>query len=435
MPCAAFANVRGMKGPMPTVIWIILVVLLCISFRIDFRNVAQGGAIDLRNRITGIRLLVDGIDPYHYKWTDGAPPEYCDPFNNPRLPISKTTATPALLLLHAPIAFFPYGVAQWLWFLIQWALLLGAAGLWFRRYTQNQQRLWLAALVTAFTYTAAWRLHAERGQSYVVLLFLFAWWLTATLNPKTGNHFVAGLLAGILVTLRPPFLILAPFLLLHRRGQLPGAIAGLVLGIGLPLLVNPHCWSDYASAMQTNSELYRTGQDTPAFPPTSYPSEIEGIPIDTLAHFAVIPYADFSIHGLLRLLGLEPFPDFPLLLAVSALFIAWLWWMRKQRLELVLLGVAAWFFIIDLFLPAYRNNYNDVLILNVAALAILSFKTFPRLASIGLLAFPLGWIIYYCTPEEKWLINLPSLALTLATILFLFLSSHLSISKPATKSR
>ncbi len=98
---------------------------LLVSFGIDFGNTKEGGAIDLRNRITGVRLLEAEIDPYHYKWHYGDPDTYCDVYNNPNLPVSKTTVTPPLLLLHAPYAAAPYRLGQFLWFFTQWVVLLG----------------------------------------------------------------------------------------------------------------------------------------------------------------------------------------------------------------------------------------------------------------------------------------------------------------------
>src|SRR5471030_2949522 len=154
-----------MKGIVPVIGWVIIALALLASFGIDFANTAQGGAIDLRNRITGLRLLENGIDAYHYKWHEGEPPEYCDVYNNPLLPVSKTTATPALLMVHLPLAPLPYRVAQILWFLVQWLLLLGTAWLWLRRCATSRQRWLLAWAVVGFTYTSAWRLHAERGQA------------------------------------------------------------------------------------------------------------------------------------------------------------------------------------------------------------------------------------------------------------------------------
>src|SRR5271156_4650353 len=97
-----------MKGMMPTMGWVMVGLALLVSFWVDFSNTAQGGAIDLRSRITGVRLLEHGINPYYYKWHNGDPEEYCDVYNNPKLPVSKTTGTPAMLMLHLPLAALPY---------------------------------------------------------------------------------------------------------------------------------------------------------------------------------------------------------------------------------------------------------------------------------------------------------------------------------------
>jgi len=411
---------RSMKGMLPTMGWVAVGLVLLVSFSMDWANTAQGGAIDLRNRITGARLLEDGADAYHYKWRKGDPPEYCDPYNNPKLPVSKTTATPALLMLQLPLAALPYRLAQFLWFFAQWLLLLATGWLWLRACATSPTRWLVALFVAGFTYTAAWRLHAERGQAYVLLTFLFACWLTATLDPKRGTGFTAGCIAGFLVALRPPFVLLAPFLALHRRGQLAGAAAGLLLGFGLPLLLNPVGWSDYYSAMQTHSELYRNDVD-PRPGPQHYPAEIEGISTDILANYVSIPYADFSAHALLRRLGFAPFPALPVLLAVAVPFGFWLGLSRGQPAERLLPGLAAWCFLADLFLPAYRDSYNDVLILNVVLLGIVLAKKFPWAAWPCVLALPLGWAVYAFVPEQAWLIDLPALFLTLGAILFLSL--------------
>jgi len=408
-----------MKGMLPMMGWVLAGLALLVSFGVDFANTAQGGAIDLRNRITGLRLLEHGMDAYRYKWHEGEPPEFCDVYNNPNVPVSKTTATPALLMVDLPLAAVPYRLAQFLWFFAQWALLLGTGWLWLRACATPGARLLAALAVTGFTYTAAWRLHAERGQAYVLLAFLFAWWLTATLDGKRGNGFLAGCVAGFLVALRPPFVLLAPFVALHRRGQLAGMAVGVVLGFGLPLLVNLASWGDYFSAMETHSELYRNGFDV-APGPQHYPARIEGIPTDILGNYAMIPYADFSAHALLRELGFAPFPAAPLFFVVGVPFAFWLWLSRKQSVEGLLPGLAAWFFLADLFLPAYHDSYNDVLILDVALAGLAVARKFPWAAWPCAAGLPLGWAVYGFAPEEVWLINLPTAFFTLGAILFLF---------------
>src|SRR5580658_400762 len=131
-----------MNGYLPAVGKTALVLFLLASFGLDFNNMGHGGAIDLRNRSTGIRLLEHGIDPYFYKWDISQPAEYCDPYNNPAMKVSKTTATPALLMLHLPLAPLPYRLAEIAWFLLQWILLLGTVWLWLRLCATPRRR-WL----------------------------------------------------------------------------------------------------------------------------------------------------------------------------------------------------------------------------------------------------------------------------------------------------
>jgi len=398
-------------------------VALLVSFYIDLSNTEQGGAVDLRNRITGVRLLTHGIDPYRYIWHEGAPPEYCDLRNNPHLPVSKTTVTPTLLMLYLPVASVPYRTTQFLWLFAQWMMLLGTAWLWWHACTTPLMRWLVALFVTGFSYTQAWRWEAERGQSYMLLAFLFAYWLTTTMDSKRGNGFVAGCVAGLLVVLRPPFSLLLPFLALHRRGQIIGAIVGLLLGVALPLLMNPAGWSDYFSAMQTNSDLYRHGIN-PAKGPQVFPSVIEGTPTTILSRLYPFSYGDFSAHAFLHRLGFAPMPALPILLVVVVPFVLWLWWTHGQSVERLLPGLAAWFFLADLFLPAIRYSYYDVLILNVVLAGIVTAKKFPWAAWPCVIALPMGWGAYALSPVPEALLYLPAFFFTLGAILFLFHLPH-----------
>jgi len=67
---------------------VLCLVLLC-SFGFDYQNMAHGGSIDLRNRITGIRLLEKGVDPFHYKWRKGEPSEFCTSTTTSPFPSAK----------------------------------------------------------------------------------------------------------------------------------------------------------------------------------------------------------------------------------------------------------------------------------------------------------------------------------------------------------
>lgn len=415
-----------MKGATPPAFWFAVAVALLVSFGFDLANTVAGGAIDLRNRVTGVRLLERGINPYTYKWSYGEPEVYCDVYNNPQVAVSKTTASPALLLAHAPLAALPYRAGEFAWLAAQWLMLLGMGWLWLRACTAEWQRMAVAILFAGFTFTAAWRLHAERGQAYVLLALVFAAWLVLTLDRRWGRHWIVGGIAGLLIAFRPTFALLVPFLALHRRAQLIGVALGLLVGVGGPMLVHPPCWSEYHAAMEANSQLYRNDINPPPGP-QRYPGELEGTPTRLLGAFAVIPYADFSAFAFLRWLGIahdwlgdEAWPAWPLLLVGAAGFGLWLALTARRSAEGLLAGVAAWVFLADMFLPAYRNTYNDVLILDVIAAGLVVAGWIPWAAWLCAVALVLGVLVYLFAPEQVVLINLPTALLAVSAGMFLF---------------
>lgn len=412
-----------MKSTLPVVSGVVLGLLLLLSFGIDWDNVTAGGTIDFRNRLTGARLLQTHRDAYHYKWRKPEPPELCDPYNNLALPISRVTVTPTLLMLNFPLASLRYRPAQYAWLIAQWLLLLGTAFLWMRALPSTRLRwLWTAA-VTGFTYTVTWRHHTDRGQAYVLILFLLSCWTLISRHARLGNSLWGGLVAGLLVAVRPPLVLLvAPFILMRRRGQIVGAVVGLTLGAGLPLLWDATCWSDYRQAMQTWSELYRAGTANPRPPPQAYPNEIEGLPIDVIARFGVIPFADSSLYALLRSCGFSNVSAAPVTLSLLASLAFWFRCSRTRSDERLLIGIAAWAFLVDLFIPAPRNSYNDVQILSLLALGLLApGRLSLRVTGLLLAAWPLNWAVMAALPRAKWIINLPSVVMMTAAVLFLLL--------------
>ncbi len=396
-----------------------MVFVLIISFWIDADNVVRGGAIDLRNRITGARLLAAGIDPYSYKWTRNDPEIYCDPFNNPRMTVSKTTSSPALLVLSMPWATLPYRNGQFLWFGTQWLLLLGTGWLWWRTARARWQQASLGLIFTLFTLGASWRLHAERGQSYVVLTFLLALWLAGTLAAGRRWALLAGFAAGWLAAARPPCLLLLPVLAWRRRDQIPGIVAGLVLGLGLPLLFLHPVWSDYLHGMRQHASYYLNGIN-PRPGPEAYPSLVEEMPLPQLAFYVPIVFADGSIHALFRALGWEPLSGAGIFAVAAAGFVAWCVWARRLDLPRLILGLAAWMYLLDFFVPAYRNIYNDVLALNFLALGLLVAPRFWLPHVFTGLALLIDLYVYIFSPEINVLIDAPALLFALNAGLYLF---------------
>jgi len=407
----------------PAAFWgaLALLVLAMCSFVLDWTLVSESGSIDYRNRITGVRLLVSGQDPYHTKWIPGDPGRLCDPYDNPKLQITKTTVTPAMLVTSLPWANMLYPKLQVLWLIAQWGMLVGLWYLWFWWPGHTpRSRCWWSLLVVGFTYTLAWRHHVDRGQGYLLWALLLSVWMRLGLaKPTKANGWLPGLLGGLLVCLRPPLLlVIAPFIFLRRRNQWLGAVTGLLLGLGAPVLMKPTVWGDYARAMNTWSTVYLTHSE-PRPGQRAFPPEIEGMPVDHLASYKVNQFADTSVFRLFYSWGWKAVPAGVALALLCLGFSLWLWMSRGACDAGILLGLAAWSFLADAFLPAYRYPYDDVMILNTFALFPLIYRMGRTFQWMTLLATLLGILTANIHPSERWWIYLPTLVMAAIAVLAL----------------
>ena len=412
----------------PAALWaaLALISLAIFSFMRDWKMVSASGSLDYRNRVTGTRLLAAGKDPYHYKWTKGQPERFLDPFDNPNMPMTKTTVSPATLVAGWPWAVLPYPVSKAAWLLAEWAMLAGMWLIWLRWPGHTHATRWgWSVLVVGFSYTLGWRHHVEHGQGYLPWAFLLSVWIRLSVGPPPARRgWLPGLLAGVLVCMRPPLLLgLGPFLVLRRRNQWLGAAVGLLLGLGTPALLKPSVWQDYGRAMTTWSTIYRS-QTEPWPGVLVFPATIEGMPTENFLVLEVIQIVDSSWHRVCRLWGWREIPD-PLMLGVLCLgFGIWLWAGRRVGDAAFLLGLAGWSFLTDMFLPAYRYPYVDVMILNTLALLPLMGGGRRGAYALALLATLAGIWIVSIHPPTKWWIFLPTVAWAALALLALYQSAR-----------
>jgi hypothetical protein len=181
--------------------------------------------------------------------------------------------------------------------------------------------------------------------------------------------------------------------------------------------------------MQVNSELYRNGVDYPPGP-QHYPSAIESTPTDLVAAFSGIPYADFSCFALLRALGMDhawlghdAVPAWPAIALFGLVFAGWCWATCGVVATRLLPGLAGWIFLADLVLPAYRDTYNDVLILPVVAAALLEPGEIPKAVMLCAAALPIGVVVYALVPEQIFWINLPTALFTIGAVWIILASA------------
>jgi hypothetical protein len=243
---------------------------------------------------------------------------------------------------------------------------------------------------------------------YALLVFLLSLWVALTRSQRQNW---AGVVAGLLLCVRPPLLLLlAPFIGLRDRAQWRAALISTMIFALLPMALRGGIWQDYLSGMKDWSALHRQGE-RPRPPAETYPATIECIELDTLARYHVRQYADSSIIRILKGQGILNFPDWPLGLALAAGVGVW-WWSRRQADEMkVLAGILAWAFLMDWFLPAYRNPYNDLLVLSVFACALLAGR---KSLWIALLGIPAGWVLYHVMPTARWQIHVPTVIMLVA---------------------
>ncbi|MBN2460553.1 MAG: DUF2029 domain-containing protein, partial [Candidatus Cloacimonetes bacterium] len=290
--------------------------------------------------------------------------------------------------------------------LIQWLLLLGSIYLLVSGVKDHNKRIiiWIMGLIFISS-TYFWRLHVERGQVYILNVFLIALSYRLARSNKTALMTLAGLIFGFAVSLRPPLLLFGiPVLFFRKWKLLLGGIIGLPLGIFLPGIQSGHLyWSSYFSAMKIHA-LAHLGELRMIYSQNQL-YNIEGI---TNWEAAKLPIEDSSLLNLFKYyLRIPLYPYileiiFLILLVMMLVFI-----INKKKftagMDFVFLWGVLFVFLADFFIPAARYSYNNVIWLPVFALIIISERRLTEnrflliLLSLGLL-FSVAFTYYALTP-------------------------------------
>jgi hypothetical protein len=174
---------------------------------------------DLRNRITGARLVKDGRSPYFYKWKKGDGLRYYDPSNFDTWHPANMTSTPVLYRLLTPLIELPQSqISKW-WLMIEY-LMLGSITLFaffLAKTTGQKQVVLLISLL--FLMTNAWKQHVLFGQTYLCIPFFAMCFLASwQKNKNPAWAFAAGVAAVCLVLVRLNMLLFfIPFLFVVRK--------------------------------------------------------------------------------------------------------------------------------------------------------------------------------------------------------------------------
>jgi hypothetical protein len=217
--------------------WVVILALVALNGLAGIHDHKYFGGYDLRIRVVGARLLMQGIDPYTYSTALDLPPELRDPGQQFQ-GLSRCTYPPPLLLVYAPLSPLPYSLQRGVWMVLEWLALLSVIAIASRFSPSARVRFLTASAglgLVAASYV--WRFHVERGQYYVFIALLLALAVYLLLRCRR-DHLGAGILLGLAVAMRPPVAILLLPLWLGglRRTALGGGLtAAVCVGATLPL--------------------------------------------------------------------------------------------------------------------------------------------------------------------------------------------------------
>lgn len=349
-----------------------------VGFLQDMENSAKYGGIDLRNRVVGARLIKINYDPYFFKWNENYSELFLDSKDYPDLPVSRITVPPTTLIIHSLISDLPYKTQRYLWTITQWFLILFSI-FFFTHSINNKIKIKLIWIISLFFIADSFifRLHVERGQIYILYVFLFALsYYIYGLNFKF-NKLLSGVIIGYSSVLRFPMVLIGlPFLICKRWKFIIGQIIGVVLGILTSFLfVDYKIWRGYFKAIPIHSKIHLgiIEINTKRYP------HIDIEDMKDLWIWARLPITDSSIQGIAKkYLEIQISTNILLIgLMISILLLVILFLRIKKQYKnynFIFLYSIIIVLVSELFLPAARYSYNNVILLSVFSLIIINSK-------------------------------------------------------------
>lgn len=382
-----YGNGKNAQKNVIKIFLIFAIIVAASGFITDLISSMNTPGIDLRNRIVGSRLMIRGLDPYHFKWNTDYPETLLDPLDKPKIPITRTTVPPTTLAFLIPVANLPYKLIRILWCVFQWAALVLCLFIFARSAKSKTESnlIWIIGLMF-ISGGHAWRLHNALGQIYILYVFLLslAFLFSKKLN-KTGPA-IGGFLIGLTASMRFTLVFMGiPFLVFRRWKHLFWSIIGFLSGIaGSVMIAGVGVWESYYSAMRTYGKIRFFWNQ---FPSGDYPQIIEGTNwAMEYPHFAF--GGDSSLYHLCqRILGINIAAyAIPVIFVFSIISIAVLFQYRRKSFPFGLvfqIGVLL-SFMSEFLLPARRWSYQDVIWLVLFALVIINAKSLKDLLTPAL---------------------------------------------------
>lgn len=362
---------------------LLLLIPIFISFNSTLNTTLVRPNVDLRNRITGVREALAGVDPYFYIWRPGDPEQWVDHTANPEQKVSRLTVPPTVLLLNIPLANLSFFYIELLWLSFEWILYLLFIRVMMGLFKTLKKKVIVFAMASLFSLSFHWLSHVFTGQLYFFYLFFASVSLLTFLKTKSGKlSFSAGFLLGAIISLRPQYAILIiPLILIHaKKSYFVGLILGIAALVTTSLVVfGPSLWKSYFSAMSAQSEITFINDTLPSNIDNYYPSTIEGLKFIRRTNHGYMYVYDTST----KRVAIEFFkwhiPTY--ILGLFALTTILIFTRRaiKSKINLkdpaILIAISAIYVTLaDVFTPAPHISYYNVLLLPIITIFTLLIK-------------------------------------------------------------
>jgi hypothetical protein len=339
------------------------------SFRSDLKDTLQYGGIDLRTRVVGARVLLDGEDPYFFNWRPGMPDTLVDPQVQPNAKNSRLTVTPTALILHLPFAKNTYLSQKILWLIFQWIAFSTIIIIFLIQSNSLGKSYLIWILSVFFAYSFFWKLHIERSQLYIfyVALLSISLFIYEKGNPILRN--LSGLIIGFTICLRPTVaLVLLPFIFRRKWSVCFGSAFGIVLGFLIPILSSGvFIWESYFFSMGDVAKYLGAhkvsgidfGDSITGY---IYPNVIEKLNFVSLSKD--IPDTNSSLQNVLMMTGLDETHYIQgiivLLFLILSTIVSFRLAKRALSNNLIFLQGIVIYLLSEFILPSPRYSYNDV---------------------------------------------------------------------------
>lgn len=317
---------------------------------------------DLRNRVTGTRIWLAGVDPYFFQWKQGMSEEWADIRSDPESEVSRLTVPPSVLVLVSTISHLDYIGVIWIWYVLEWIAMLM---IWkiMRNVIVDDKYIWISDLIfLLFVSSFYWIAHSVSGQMYVFYALGLSSVYYLYLKGKVKLSYC---LVGMLIVIRPPYVMLLLLLLFKDRFRyLIYSLLVIIVLFGLSILVGGwQSWVNYYDAMKIHSQMpIKAGMSWQGYG-DYYPQEIEGITMkfDKIGQHYM--RQESSLKGVLQRMKINNFgveTMISVLMVIILMLISYRFIKEKNNLENWFVMAMAWIIGIELIMPSARYAYYDV---------------------------------------------------------------------------